>query len=155
MKNMASHWWYVPEKLRFLAAGAYNTAFGYAAFSALYWLLSPRVNYLAIALTAYVVSVISAYAVYRWLVFRAMDSFLASFLRFNMSQLTALGCGMTGLYVFVQVGHLHPLIAQALVLMLTLLITFALHSRYSFKYHLGQTIDRAPGARRPYRSREK
>jgi len=44
METRATHWWRLPEKLRFLAAGAYNTAFGYAAFGALYGLLTPRVN---------------------------------------------------------------------------------------------------------------
>jgi len=138
METRATHWWRLPEKLRFLAAGAYNTAFGYAAFGALYGLLTPRVNYLVIALLAYVVSVTSAYAVYRWLVFRAMDGFTASFLRFNLSQLTALGCGMTGLYLLVQIGHVHPLIAQAIVLVMMLLVTFVLHSRFSFRNQLAK-----------------
>jgi putative flippase GtrA len=126
-------WWRLPQNLRFLAAGAYNTAFGYAAFVVLYVLLNPRVNYLIVALIAYAVSVVNAFATHRWLVFRATGGVAASFLRFNLSQAAVLGFGMAGLYAFVQIGHMNPLAAQALVLGLSVAITFVLHSKFSFR----------------------
>jgi putative flippase GtrA len=129
-------WWRLPQNLRFLAAGAYNTAFGYATFVVLYMLLNPRVNYLIVGVLAYVVSVVSAFAVHRWLVFRATDSIAASFLRFNLSQSAVLGFGMVALYLFVQIGHLNPLMAQALVVGLSVIIAFVLHSRFSFRSHM-------------------
>jgi putative flippase GtrA len=134
--NLEVLWWRVPQNLRFLVAGAYNTAFGYAAFVILYLLLNPRVNYLIVGLLAYAVSVISAFAVHRCLVFRAKDGLAASFLRFNLSQAVVLGFGMAGLYLFVQIGHMNPLLAQALVLGLSVTIMFALHSKFSFRNHI-------------------
>jgi putative flippase GtrA len=137
MTISVTQWWHLPQKLRFLAAGAYNTAFGYAVFATLYWFLGERLNYLVIGLASYIISVVSAYAIYRLLVFRALDSVPASFFRFNLSQVTALGCGMFGLYLLVQVFHVHPLVAQACVLILSVGVTFVLHSKFSFRNHLG------------------
>jgi putative flippase GtrA len=133
MKFDPKLWWRLPQELRFLLAGAYNTAFGYLTFALLFLLLRERIHYLAVALLCQPLSLTSAFIVHRRLVFNSREPWLPSFIRFNLSQLAATLFGMAGLYALVRVGHLAPLLAQALVIVGTVLITYTLHRAFSFR----------------------
>ena len=126
-------WWRLPQKYRFLLAGGYNTVFGYLVFSGLYLLVGQQVHYLIVAVLAHGIAVISAFIVHRVLVFRSSEPWLGSFLRFNASQLATLGFGIIGLYALITYGRLRPLVAQAIVTTASVLLTYLLHSRFSFR----------------------
>lgn len=133
MKIELEAWWRVPQQARFLIAGGYNTLVGYLIFSALFLLVGQYVHYLVIGCVAHVISLANAFAVHRFLVFRSSDDWRRSFLRFNLSQLTALGCGLSGLYVLVNFAHLRPLVAQANVTILSVILSYLLHRHFSFR----------------------
>jgi putative flippase GtrA len=125
-------WWRLPRKLRFLLAGGYNTVFGYLVFGALFFALGKTISYLLIALLAHLISLVNAFVVHRRLVFRSTGQWRASFIRFNLSQLSSLAFGMTCLYALVEFGRIKPLAAQALAMMITVPLTYLLHRRFSF-----------------------
>lgn len=133
MKIERQAWWRLPQQVRFLVAGGINTVVGYLVFSGLYVLLHQHVHYLVIGILAQAVALTSAFIVYRRLVFLSNDGWIATFIRFNLSQLVAFGGGLAGLYLFVRFGHLPPLIAQAIVILLTVMLSYALHRYYSFR----------------------
>ena len=120
------------ERVRFLAVGAYNTLFGYAAFALLYTLLHETMHYLVIAVIGHVIAVINAFFAHRILVFRARGKLLADFVRFNITTLGSTAIGLAGLAVLVDFGGIHPLIAQGIVLAVTVVITYIAHSLYTF-----------------------
>jgi putative flippase GtrA len=126
-------WWLLPQQARFLIAGGLNTIIGYLVFSTLYLLLQEHVHYLEIGVFSQAIALTSAFVVYRRLVFRSKDHWLPTFVRFNMSQLVAFGFGLAGLYVLVRFGHVPPLLAQAVVLLLSVVLSYALHRYYSFR----------------------
>ena len=126
-------WWQLPQQFRFLLAGGYNTVFGYLVFSGLYLLIGRWIHYLIIAVLAHGIAVINAFLVHRHLVFRSSEPWLKSFLRFNVSQLTALGFGISCLYALVTFGRFQPLVAQAIVASVSVVLTYLLHSRFSFR----------------------
>jgi putative flippase GtrA len=126
-------WWRLPQKLRFLAAGAFNTAVGYALFSTLFLLFGQRIHYLLIGLAAHAIAVVIAFIVYRSLVFRATESWELPFIRFNLSHLTGLAFGMTALYALVEYAGWHPLYAQAVVTLLSVVLNYLLHRYFSFR----------------------
>lgn len=126
-------WWRLPQELRFLLAGAYNTVFGYLTFTLLYFLLHTRIHYLVVALLCQPVSLTSAFIVHRNLVFKSQEQWQRSFIRFNLSQLAAFLFGVVGLYSLVRFGHLAPLVAQALVVTASVLVTYLLHRHFSFR----------------------
>jgi len=128
-------WWRLPQQFRFLLAGGYNTVFGYLVFGGLYLLFSQQVHYLIIAVLAHGCAVISAFIVHRRLVFRSSEPWPRSFVRFNASQLATLGFGIICLYVLVTYGRFRPLAAQAIVTTVSVLLTYLLHSRFSFRGH--------------------
>lgn len=121
------------DKLRYLVAGAYNTVFGYANFVGLYALFSSTLHYLYILLLSHAVSVTNAYCSYRLLVFREADSGWLPFVRFNAVYVFALGFNMVALPVLVEYVDIHVLAAQALVVMLTVVGSYLLHRRFTFK----------------------
>jgi putative flippase GtrA len=126
-------WWQLSQQFRFLLAGGYNTVFGYLVFSGLYLLFGQQIHYLIIAVLAHGIAVVNAYIVHRRLVFRSSEPWLGSFLRFNASQLAALGVGIAFLYALVTYARFRPLAAQAIVTTVSVLLTYLLHSRFSFR----------------------
>jgi putative flippase GtrA len=126
-------WWELPQELRFLLAGAYNTIFGYLTFTLFFFLLHTRIHYLAIALFSLPIALTSAFIVHRNLVFRSQERWQRSFIRFNLSQLAASLFGMVALYWLVRFGHLTPLVAQALVVMASVSLSYFLHRHFSFR----------------------
>lgn len=122
------------EKVRFLAVGAYNTLFGYAAFAVLYTWLHETMHYLAIAVIGQVIAVINAFFAHRILVFRARGNLLADFVRFNITTLASTAIGLAGLAALVDFGGVHPLLAQGIVLAVTVVITYVAHKLYTFAH---------------------
>jgi putative flippase GtrA len=126
-------WWRIPQQMRFLLAGGFNTIFGYLVFGLLYLSLANRLHYLEIGVLSQAIAVTSAFVIYRHLVFRSSEPWPRSFIRFNVSQLAAFALGLVGLYGTVHFGHLPPLIAQAIVIFLTVIVSYTLHRFYSFR----------------------
>ena len=120
------------EKIRFLAVGAYNTLFGYVAFALLYTWLQNQLHYLVIAVIAHFVAVINAFFAHRILVFRAHGALLREFLRFNVTTLGNLAAGLALMALLVSFGGWHPLLAQAVVLAVTVVASYFVHKRYTF-----------------------
>jgi len=120
------------ERVRFLVVGAYNTLFGYAAFAVLYTWLHETMHYLAIAVIGQVIAVINAFFAHRILVFRARGNLLADFARFNITTLGSTAIGLAGLAALVDFGGVHPLLAQGIVLAVTVVITYVAHKLYTF-----------------------
>jgi putative flippase GtrA len=133
LKIDSTAWWRLPQELRFLLAGAYNTVFGYLTFALLFILLQNRIHYLFIVLLCQPVCLASAFIVHRNLVFKSQERWPRSFIRFNLSQLAAFVFGVAGLYALVRFGHLAPLLAQGLVVVASVLVTYLLHRHFSFR----------------------
>lgn len=121
------------ERLRFLAVGAFNTAMGYGVFALLFLLLGQRIHYLAVGLLAHSIAVCIAFANHRLLVFRSREPWLGEFVRFNISLLGMLGLGMAALWLLVELGGLHPLLAQAIATPVILVLTYLVHRFFSFR----------------------
>jgi len=133
VKNPGERWWRLHQTLRFLIVGGYNTAFGYLAFAVLYLAFGHRIHYLVVGLMAHAVAVVNAFVVYRAFVFRSARKWFPEFLRFNLSQLATLGFGMAGLYLLVNFGRMNPLLAQAVVVSASVVLSYALHRFYTFR----------------------
>jgi len=132
MRERLTDVWRGNEKLRYLVVGGWNSAVGWGLFFLLYALLKQRLNYLVIAVLAHLIAITNSFVCHRLFVFRSRAPLLSSYLRFHVTQLLALGWGVAGLAVFVQLVHLSPPIAQCIVVAMGLVITYVLHRRFSF-----------------------
>jgi putative flippase GtrA len=120
------------EKFRYLLVGGYNTVIGYGIFAALYLFLGHQIHYLALLLFSHVIAVTNAYHAYRLFVFRHGKTGLHSYLRFHSVYLVSLGFNLIALPFFVEIVHFGPMLSQAIVLTITVVMSYILHKRFSF-----------------------
>jgi putative flippase GtrA len=125
--------WAHGERMRFIAVGIYNTAFGYACFAALYLAVGRAVPLFVVQVLAHVLSVANAFVAHRRFTFRSRSEWLPEFLRFNVSYLGALGFGLVALPLLVGRARMPPLVAAALVTVATVAVSYVLHRRFSFR----------------------
>jgi putative flippase GtrA len=120
------------EHVWFVIVGGYNTAFGYAVFAAVH-LLFPDLHYLFVLLIAHVLSVLNAFVAYRLLVFKVRGNIGRDLLRFWSVYLAALAINAATLPVLVDAFGLDVLVAQAMVVFVTALLSYVGHKHFSFR----------------------
>lgn len=133
------------QRIRFLAVGATNTLVGYLIFGALtLWVFGAvPFGYLISLVISYAISITLAFWLYRTFVFPVKGRVVTDFLKFVSVYLVAIGLNALLLPLFVEVVGLNPLVAQAISLVLTTLLSYFGHKYVSFRRaHDGD----APGA---------
>jgi len=113
------------QRVAFLLVGGVNTVVGFLCFAGFLLLLGQR-RYLAVLVSAHVVSVLIAFVLYRFVVFRVRGHVLADLWRFETVYLVLLP-------VLVEIAHLPVLLAQALIMLVTSLMSWVGHKNYSFR----------------------
>jgi putative flippase GtrA len=121
------------QRVAFIAVGAMNTIFGYLCFAAFLVTVGRRWHYLGALACAHVVSVLFAFVLYRFLVFRVRGHVLADLWRFETVYLAALAVNFVLLPLLVELVHLPVLVAQALIVLVTALMSWMGHKNYSFR----------------------
>ena len=120
------------QRVAFLAVGAVNTVVGFLCFAGLLVVLGQQ-RYLVALVCAHVVSVLIAFVLYRFVVFRVRGHVLADLWRFETVYLSALAVNFVLLPVLVEIAHLPVLLAQALIVLLTTVMSWVGHKHYSFR----------------------
>jgi putative flippase GtrA len=125
------------QRVAFLVVGAINTVVGFLCFAAFLMtvgrLWGPPWGYLATLACAHVVSVLIAFVLYRFVVFRVRGHVLADLWRFETVYLSALAVNFVLLPGLVEIAHLPVLLAQALIMAVTSLMSWVGHKNYSFR----------------------
>jgi len=120
------------QRVAFLMVGAVNTVFGYLCFAFLVaW--GKQLHYLLALAGAHVVSVLFAFVLHRYVVFRVRGHVLADLWRFETVYLAALAVNFVLLPVLVEFVHLQVLLAQGLIVLVTSLMSWVGHKNYSFR----------------------
>lgn len=124
--------WRVRE-LRYLLVGGFNTLFGYALGVGLYLALSPWLHILLIGVIGNVVAITVSFTTYKTLVFQTRGRWLAEYLK---SWLVYGGSAVLGtllLWLLVD-GLAVPIwIAQALAILITVIVSYLGHARFTFR----------------------
>ena len=120
------------QRVAFLAVGAVNTVVGFLCFAGLLVVLGQQ-RYLVALVCAHVVSVLIAFVLYRFVVFRVRGHVLADLWRFETVHLSALAVNFVLLPVLVEIAHLPVLLAQALIVLVTSVMSWVGHKHYSFR----------------------
>ena len=120
-------------KVRFLLAGAFNTAIGLAVFPALYFLAAPlKLHYLTILVISQLVCVTVAFLSNKFLVFRTTGNYLresGKFLTFHLSYFLV---NLAALPALVEFAGLNPVWGQTLFAVLVIVTSYFWHSRITF-----------------------
>ena len=120
-------------KIRFLIAGAFNTAIGLAVFPILYFVAAPlKLHYLVILTISQIICISLAFLTSKYLVFRTSGNFLketGKFLTFHMAYFLA---NLAALPALVELAGMNPVWAQTLFAVLVIVTSYFWHSRITF-----------------------
>ena len=120
------------QRVAFLAIGAVNTVVGFLCFAGFLVVLGQQ-RYLVALVCAHIVSVLVAFVLYRFVVFRVRGHVLADLWRFETVYLSALAVNFVFLPALVEIAHLPVLLAQALIVLVTSVMSWVGHKHYSFR----------------------
>jgi putative flippase GtrA len=120
------------ERIRFVLVGAWNTLAGYAIFVALHEAFADDVGYLGVLLLAHVLSVLVAFAGYRYVVFKVRGNVLRDLMRFWSVYALVLALNVVVLPLLVEVGGLPAVPAQGLFVFVSALASYVGHKKFSF-----------------------
>jgi putative flippase GtrA len=120
-------------KIRFLIAGAFNTAMGLAVFPVLYFVAAPlKLHYMIILTISKIICISIAFLTSKFLVFRTSGNFLketGKFLTFHMAYFLV---NLAALPALVELVGMNPVWAQTLFAVLVIVTSYFWHSRITF-----------------------
>ena len=128
VKLSEEHW----QIARYILGGGYNTLFGLAVFALLYFWLGDVVHYLLISIVSNILAITNAFVLHRYFVFRSRGNLLAEYFRTYLVYGGSVLLGMALLAGLVELVALHPVLAQGLVVLVTVVVSYVGHSRFTF-----------------------
>ena len=128
------------ERVRFLAVGGFNTAFGYLIFvladlsigRAIRDAGSPVWASIASLLTSQIIASIPAFYLYRRLVFKVSGNVVRDFVRFQSVYIVPITLNLFALPLLVWLG-VNALLAQAFIVCVNVVINYLGHKYFSFR----------------------
>jgi len=121
------------QRVAFLMVGAVNTGVGFIWFIVFQHVVGRRWGYLVALVFAHVASVLCAFVLYRYAVFRVRGHVLRDLARFETVYLSALAVNFLLLPLLVEIAHLNVLLAQALIVFVTSVMSWLGHKNFSFR----------------------
>ena len=121
--------------MRFLIFGGINTVIGYGLFALFELFLGKYIGYLGSLYVSYALATILAFYLHRRFTFRASTSgkVVVDFLRFQSVYLVSLLVNTAALPLLVEWFGLKPLVAQAVIVVITTAISYVGHKWFSFR----------------------
>jgi putative flippase GtrA len=122
----------LPEPVRFLLAGGWNTVFGFAVYAALYALLGTKVHYLLLLIPANVLAITNCFLAYKYLVFRTRGNGWAEYLKCWLvyGAIALLNAGM--MWLLVNWAGMGPVPANGLSIIIATVASYLSHKHFSF-----------------------
>jgi len=125
--------------LRFLAAGALNTAVGLALYPLLLWSVPLlHMHYLIALGIAQAACLLFAFATYKLGVFRTRGDIGREFALFSSFYLVNYAANWAALPALVELGGVHPILAQTAFTMVLIGGSWLWHSRVTFRQSGGE-----------------
>lgn len=123
------------ERVRFVLVGGFNTVVGYGIFVLVQLTIGKHTSYLLSLYIATIVGTIVAFLSHRRFTFRisGRGKIFIDFFRFAGVNVIALGINTIALPVLVEIGGLNPLVAQALIVIVTTVVSYVGHKFFSFR----------------------
>ena len=118
------------REFRFLVVGVINTIVGYGAYALF---LSLHVNYLVASTLSTIIGVANSYIWNRFFTFKSKGKAFSELARFSLVYIVSYCISMLFLYLVVGVFGLNAYIAGGANIILTTLISWFGHNKFSFK----------------------
>ena len=123
------------EKIRYLAAGAWNTLFGYGLMIVLFEWLSSHLHLVVIAIISSFFSITVSFLTYKVFVFKTVGNWLSEWMRSFVVYGGATAFSIVLLWLFVDTFGLNIYIAQAASIVLVVFASYIGHQKFTFRKH--------------------
>ena len=123
------------EKARFLVVGGINTVVAYGLFVLFQLTVGDRIGYFGSLYLSYALAILLAFVLHRRFTFqvRGQRMIVVDFLRFISVYAVTIVINTVALPLLVEVVGLHPVVAQALCVIVAMAISFVGHKWFSFR----------------------
>lgn len=124
------------RRVAFILVGGVNTVVGFLWFVLFQVTVGAWIGewgYMAALVLSHIASVICAFYLYRRLVFRVKGHVWIDLARFELVQLTAFGINLVALPFLVQVVSIPPIPANAIITVVTVVLSYFAHRYFSFR----------------------
>lgn len=121
------------SKFRYLIAGGWNTVFGYSLGVVLFLLLTDSVHTAFIAFICSLISMAMSFITYKMFVFRTKGNWIKEYLKACLVYGNAAIISIAVIWVLVDLAGLNIWISQALTILVTVVISYFGHKKFTFK----------------------
>jgi len=126
----------LPEKVRFLLMGGFNTAIGYMVFLSFYFLFKNTLHYQIILFSSYAPSTIVSFLTFKIFVFRTKGRWLREYIRVFMSSIIVYLVNIIILHICVEIFKIYIPISQLISILFFTIASYTIHKYFSFQVHL-------------------
>jgi putative flippase GtrA len=128
-------------KVKFVCVGVWNGIFGYGIFFLLDNYFGSvfqirTVAYMTALVFSQILAVINAYVGHRYITFKSQvkgKAIILEFLRFQSAYIGTFILSIVLLPAFVELGGIPPKISAAIVMIITAIVSYFAHAKFSFK----------------------
>ncbi len=133
MTRTALHRAYNSTSLRFLVAGGWNTAFGYASLAILYYLFSDKIQYLFLIVFSTILNITNAYLCHKFFVFKTKGNYLKEYLRYYVVYSVPIGIALVLFPFCIEILGMNFYFTQAILTLFTAIVSYFGHKNVSFR----------------------
>ena len=120
------------KKIQYLAVGAVNTVIGYVIGVAVYKFFFNDLNIFLIGLISNIICISISFFTYKVFVFKTKGRWIVEYIKSYFVYGGVAIVGIVFLWIFVDKININIWIAQALVILSTVLVSYIGHSRFTF-----------------------
>lgn len=133
IKKILTIWFAIPEKIRFLLVGGFNTVSGYLIFSLLTFYLYGMLNNAFILIATYGLSVPLSFCTLKIFVFQTTGNWLKEFIKILNVYVASYFLNLILLYLFTTILLMNNYVSQALALSIMAVTMYLIHRFFTFK----------------------
>ncbi len=123
----------LPEKVRFLLVGGMNTFLGFGLFALIQFLVGKWIGEVFVLLLAHLFASSVAFVLHRRITFQVTGNVLQDYIRFQTVFIVPIGINLVVLPFLVRVLGINVYIAQGLITVVTVTISYFGHKYFSFR----------------------
>jgi chorismate mutase/putative flippase GtrA len=134
MKSILSLFFKIPQSIRFIFVGGFNTIFGIALFGLSYYLFQPSIHVNLIFIASSVISISVSCVTLKYFVFIDGTYTFTVFIKTFFNQIILMFVSL--IFMNLLMHLFHPIISQCISTILTAIIGYFIHKIISFKLDL-------------------
>lgn len=121
-----------PRLTKYIFVGAWNTFFGYSIGIFLYYSLKNYMHIIVIATIGNIVAITMSFVTYKMFVFNTTGNWLVECFRSYIVYGSSAVLGVILLWILVDIFTVPYCLAQATIILVTIIVSYISHNKYTF-----------------------